>query len=360
MLRRLPLRALALAHRLPTTPISASSTAYFHGQCSLFSSSSSSQIPDSNVIQRLGHEEDVLNPPVFCLSTLTSLLRTLSLSSISKALSSMAVSWRTNFSSRMVGVWAMRLWEQMGRPDKVNLVELGPGRGTLMADLLRELHRFVACTLLPTILIAHEFFDALPVYQFQRTSRGWCEKMVDVAEGSKLKFVPSPEPTPATIFLMKRYKYSSNEEIANVHQIEICPKALELTQAITRRISSDGGGALTIDYGLNGVVSDSLQAIRKHTFVDILDNPGDVAVYGPMTQSQFLGSLGINSRVQALLENSTDEQAESLRTGYWRLVGEDKAPFWEGPDEDAPIGMGTRYMAMAIVNKKHSIPVPFL
>lgn len=85
----------------------------------------------------------------------------------------------------------------------------------------------------------------------------------------------------------------------------------------------------------------------------------DVSVHGPMTQSQFLGSLGINFRVEALLQNSTEEQAESLRTGYWRLVGEGEAPFWEGPEEQAPIGMGTRYLAMAIVNKKQGIPVPF-
>uniref|UniRef100_A0A2P2L2W5 Protein arginine methyltransferase NDUFAF7 n=1 Tax=Rhizophora mucronata TaxID=61149 RepID=A0A2P2L2W5_RHIMU len=142
----------------------------------------------------------------------------------------------------MIGVWAMCLWEQMGRPQKVNLVELGPGRGTLMADLLRGLSKFksfteslhinmVECsptlqelqyhslkctdgddssgnvekinisTLagipvswhtsleqvpsgLPTIIIAHEFYDALPVHQFQRASRGWCEKMVDVTEDS--------------------------------------------------------------------------------------------------------------------------------------------------------------------------------
>lgn len=58
---------------------------------------------------------------------------------------------------------------------------------------------------------------------------------------------------------MKRYKWSSSEEIANLNQIEICPKAMELTQTIAERISSDGGGALIIDYGLNGVVSDSLQ-----------------------------------------------------------------------------------------------------
>ncbi|MBA0814372.1 hypothetical protein Gohar_020204, partial [Gossypium harknessii] len=142
----------------------------------------------------------------------------------------------------MVGVWAMCLWEQMGQPKRVNLVELGPGRGTLMADLLRGASKFknfteslhihmVECspvlqklqhqslkcmdeentsegvdkrslstlagtpvswhaTLeqvpfgLPTIIIAHEFYDALPVHQFQRGSRGWCEKMIDVTEDS--------------------------------------------------------------------------------------------------------------------------------------------------------------------------------
>ncbi|XP_052198121.1 uncharacterized protein LOC127805005 [Diospyros lotus] len=339
----------------------------------------------------------------------------------------------------MIGVWAMCLWEQMGQPKRVNLIELGPGRGTLMADLLRGASKFknfrdsmhihmVECsptlqkvqysnlqcvdedisnmniekrtistlvgtpiswhatleevpTGVPTIIIAHEFYDALPVHQFQKTSRGWCEKMIDVAEDSSFQFVLSPQPTPANLYLMNRFKWAAAEEMSNLDQTEVCPSAMELTQTIAKRISSDGGGALIIDYGLNGVVSDSLQAIRKHKFVNILDNPGtadlsayvdfasirhsaeetseDVSVHGPITQSQFLGSLGINFRVEALLENCTDEQAESLRTGYWRLVGEGEAPFWEGPDDQVPIGMGTRYLAMAIVNKKQGIPVPF-
>ncbi|GMN42372.1 hypothetical protein TIFTF001_011588 [Ficus carica] len=339
----------------------------------------------------------------------------------------------------MVAVWAMCLWEQMGQPKRVNLVELGPGRGTLMVDLLRGASKFknfteslhvhlVECspalqklqhqnlncvdeeptpdktdkktvsTLagtpvswhaaleqvpsgVPTIIIAHEFYDALPVHQFQRASRGWCEKMVDVAEDSKFRFVLSPQPTPATLYLAKRCKWATTEEVAKLEQIEVCPKAMELTKTIAERISSDGGGALIIDYGLNGVVSDSLQAIRKHKFVNILDDPGSadlsayvdfasirhsaeeasghVSVHGPITQSQFLGSLGINFRVEALLQNCTDEQAESLRTGYWRLVGDGEAPVWEGPEEQAPIGMGTRYLAMAIVNKKQGVPVPF-
>ncbi|KAF7802936.1 protein arginine methyltransferase NDUFAF7, mitochondrial [Senna tora] len=338
----------------------------------------------------------------------------------------------------MIGVWVMCLWEQMGQPQRVNLIELGPGRGTLMADLLRGASKFekfidslhvhlVECspalqklqhlnlkcidqdnvesadkriisslagnpvswhaTLeqvpsgLPTIIIAHEFFDALPVHQFQKASRGWCEKMVDVADDSSFRFVLSSQPTPAILDLLKRCKWALNEEITKLNQIEVCPKAMELTQTIAKRISSDGGGALIIDYGLNGVVSDSLQAIRKHKFVDILDNPGsadlsayvdfpsirhsaeeasgDVSIYGPITQSQFLGSLGINFRVEALLHNCTDEQAEALKTGYWRLVGDGEAPFWEGPDDSVPIGMGTRYLAMAIVNKKQGVPVAF-
>ncbi|XP_051115534.1 uncharacterized protein LOC127240743 isoform X2 [Andrographis paniculata] len=340
----------------------------------------------------------------------------------------------------MIGVWTMCLWEQMGRPGKVNLVELGPGRGTLMSDLLHgtsKLRNFTDClnihlvecspalqklqyeklkctteassdgsgaetrcisglsgtpvswhatleqvpTGLPTIIIAHEFYDALPVHQFQKASRGWCEKMVDVDENSSFRFVLSPHPTPATLYLLQRCKWAGSEETAGVNHIEVCPKAMDLTQEISKRVSTDGGGALIIDYGLNGIVSDSLQAIRKHKFVDILDNPGtadlsayvdfaairhsaeevsgDVSIHGPVTQSQFLGSLGINFRVEALLDKCSDEQAESLRTGYWRLVGDGEAPFWEGPEEQAPIGMGNRYLAMAIVNKKQGVPVPF-
>ncbi|KAF5749024.1 NADH dehydrogenase [Tripterygium wilfordii] len=339
----------------------------------------------------------------------------------------------------MIGVWTMCLWEQMGQPNKVNLVELGPGRGTLMADLLRGASKFknftdalnirmVECSPTlqklqysnlkcmdedstsengikrtismlagapiswhasldqvpsgcPTIILAHEFYDALPVHQFQRASHGWCEKMIDVTDDSSFRFVLSPRPTPASLYLMKRCKWASSEEIEKLNHIEVCPTAMDLTHAIAKRISSDGGGALIIDYGLNGVVSDSLQAIRKHKFVDILDDPGtadlsayvdfasirqsaeeaseNVSVHGPITQSQFLGSLGINFRVEALLQNCTEEQADSLRTGYWRLVGEGEAPFWEGPDEQVPIGMGTRYLAMSIVNKRQGVPAPF-
>lgn len=342
----------------------------------------------------------------------------------------------------MVGVWTMCLWEQLGQPAKVNLVELGPGRGTLMADLLRGSSKFVdfakslniylvecsptlqklqystlkcideaisrgdtatgtTTTLtgapvfwhvdlegvpsgLPTIIIAHEFFDALPIHQFQKTSRGWCEKMIDMSEDSSgFNFVLSPQPTPASLLYLRRLcQWVGKEEIGKLDQIEVCPRALELSHQIAKRIGSDGGGALIIDYGKNEIISDSLQAIRKHKFVHVLDNPGSadlsafvdfstirhccaeaasdcISVHGPITQSQLLGSLGINFRVEALLRNCSEEQAESLRTGYWKLVGDGEAPFWEGPVEQTPIGMGSQYLAMAIVNKKQGVPVPF-
>ncbi|RWW09607.1 hypothetical protein GW17_00026906 [Ensete ventricosum] len=159
----------------------------------------------------------------------------------------------------MVGVWTMCLWEQMGQPENVNLVELGPGRGTLMADLLRGIRK-------------HKFVDILD--------------------------------NPGSADL------SAYVDFASV----------------------------------------------RHSAEEVSDN---ISVHGPITQSQFLGSLGINFRVEALLQNCTEEQAESLRTGYWRLVGDGEAPFWEGPDELTPIGMGTRYLAMAIVNKKQGTPIPF-
>ncbi|KAF4376644.1 hypothetical protein F8388_025515 [Cannabis sativa] len=471
MLRRVLQRASTGRHIAKSYYLASHLSPSLPPKC-LFSSSSSSQIPNSSFVEQLEDANQATSQPTATLSVDRSGLHTppehshestsdselvKHLKGIIKYMEEVLTNPKAGFYinrdvfgaegdfitspevsqmfGEMVGVWAMCLWEQMGQPKKVNLVELGPGRGTLMVDLLRGVSKFknfieslhvhlVECsptlqklqhenlkcvdeditdqvdkrtvsTLaqtpvswhaaleqvpsgVPTIIIAHEFYDALPVHQFQRASRGWSEKMVDVAEDSTFRFVLSPQPTPATLYLAKRCKWASTEEVTKLDQIEVCPKAMELTQTIADRISSDGGGALIIDYGMNGIVSDSLQAIRKHKFVNILDDPGsadlsayvdfasirhsaeevsgDVAVYGPITQSQFLGSLGINFRVDALLPNCTDEQAESLRTGYWRLVGEGEAPFWEGPDEEAPIGMGTRYLAMAIVNKKQGVP----
>ncbi|MCO5596813.1 hypothetical protein L7F22_050883 [Adiantum nelumboides] len=124
------------------------------------------------------------------------------------------------------------------------------------------------------------------------------------------------------------------------------------------------------------------QAIQKHKFVNVLHNPGDAdlsayvdfaalkhvvkessvdaEVFGPITQSAFLGMLGINFRVEALLERAKDDkQAELLKSGYWRLVGDGSAPWWEGEETLAPIGMGSRYKVLAIVKSGLGTPQCF-
>lgn len=83
--------------------------------------------------------------------------------------------------------------------------------------------------------------------------------MFSTYKSARFRFILSPQPTPATLYLAKRCKWAATEEVAKLEQIEVCPKAMELTETIAERVSSDGGGALIIDYGLNGVVSDSLQ-----------------------------------------------------------------------------------------------------
>lgn len=86
----------------------------------------------------------------------------------------------------------------------------------------------------------------------------------------RFRVVLSPQPTPATLYLIKRFKWAETEDISKLNQIEICPKAMDLTQSIAKRISTDGGGALIIDYGLNGIISDSLQVwclISMHKIV---------------------------------------------------------------------------------------------
>lgn len=98
----------------------------------------------------------------------------------------------------------------------------------------------------------------------------------------RFQFVLSKQPTPATLYLLKRFKWAENEDIGKLEQVEVCPKAMELTQEIAKRIGSDGGGALIIDYGQNGIVSDSLQVSCN-------------------TKSSFPTSLVLGSQIHLLL-----------------------------------------------------------
>lgn len=254
----------------------------------------------------------------------------------------------------LLGLWCAKTWHDQGRPKPARLVELGPGRGTLMADALRAVQlmpEFLAsieivlvesspvlkeaqkkilsdCELplrwiqsaadlprdRPQFTIANEFLDALPVQQFVMTEKGWSERMVGVDASGALSFMLAPsawnfavppergDPAPGAV-----YEFSS--------------AAIALVEDIARGIAQTGGAALFIDYGYKGVgFGETLQAVGDNQFKNVLHTPGEVdlsahvdfgamsraavkggaVTYGPVGQGAFLESLGIREREQNL------------------------------------------------------------
>lgn len=426
----------------------------------------------------------------------------------------------------LMGAWAVWQWTQLGKPKNARLVELGPGRGTLMADLLRATAVFEAfaqsvsvhmvevspalremqrkslrCAAKneknekktprgtgdasgpnavptgfaslrvpknplnsgssgssgasaatagahgstpeelglepidegtsgfggvpvawhetldgvpdgPTILIAHEFFDAMPVHQFTRTERGWCERLVatrgsvartqsesdekdeDASGEDALEMVLSPGLTPAGALMIPRRLEGMPEDVkGGLRQLEISPRTLAIWERVAARVERHGGAALAVDYGEEGPIGDSLQAIKDHAFVPVLRDPGSadlsvyvdfgamrqvierraegepssgesesqpgkgVRCYGPVTQRDLLFRLGIQERLQTLVgECETEEQAERVYEACARLVGGDEL---RDDSAGAGPGMGFRYKALAIVSAGLGVPAGF-
>ncbi|XP_071962536.1 protein arginine methyltransferase NDUFAF7, mitochondrial-like isoform X2 [Antedon mediterranea] len=227
----------------------------------------------------------------------------------------------------LLGIWILDDWMKAGKPPCLNIVELGPGRGTLADDILRVLNKFshvvedVSLHLVEvspkmrqlqrvklsapemkkkelenpvekinskygipvmwhnnvkgipqgfSCFVAHEFFDALPIHSFQRTKHGWREVLVDVDEAAgsdKLRFVLSASNTPPTVYI---------QETETRDHVEICPEAGVIVQDIVQRITEDGGSALIADYGHDGEKQDTLRAFKEHKLFDILSEPGTV------------------------------------------------------------------------------------
>ena len=360
----------------------------------------------------------------------------------------------------MLGIWAVAMWEQLGNPSRLRIVEFGPGRGTLMSDLLRGVapfRSFVAalevslvevspvlrrlqwqalgcvgewteattegvtdrqvkvswhrsldeistgCSAPPTLYLAHEFFDALPVHQFHKGERTWCEILVAESEAKNdpfhFRMVLSPGPTPATkAILPARLEGIPSGLRDEVQALEVCAQGMALVESLAKRVASDDGAALIIDYGRDGPYSDSLAAIRKHRFVNVFDLPGtadlsarvdfsalrlavarsgaETVMHGPIAQAELLGRLGIGVRVQKLLEKANPDEAKALIAGYRRLVegrrreqqaaasnpdgGTEGKESVEGVVNDPEIeGMGESYVAACIGRKGSAIPIPF-
>ena len=269
----------------------------------------------------------------------------------------------------LIGLWSAQYWAAMGAPKSLRLIELGPGRGTLMQDFLRasrvvapfhaalDVHLVETSPVLahaqrarladegvavtwhqqietvpagPAILIANEFFDALPVRHYIKTQRGWCEQMVGLDENGDFAFVPFDAPEPSL---------PASAAIGSV--LEIGASAQQIMAAIAARIEAQGGVALAIDYGHTQTqMGETLQAIRGHAAVDPLRNPGgcdltthvDFAalaraaqasgaeVFGPVTQGDFLLRLGIVERTEALMRKASAKQSAELEAAMVRLV----------------------------------------
>uniref|UniRef100_H2USL3 Protein arginine methyltransferase NDUFAF7 n=1 Tax=Takifugu rubripes TaxID=31033 RepID=H2USL3_TAKRU len=229
----------------------------------------------------------------------------------------------------LIGVWIISEWIGAGRPKQLQLVELGPGKGSLAADILRvftQLHSVIGdasvslhlvevspvlsriqaqeltrtcshevdntdtpvycsgetATGLPvswyrrledvpagfSIFLAHEFFDALPVHKFERTQKGWREVLVDIhpEKPEQLRFVLAPSPTLASSALVQADERRSH--------VEVCAEGGVLVQQLARRVAEHGGAALIADYGHDGTKTDTLRGFKGHRQHHVLADPG--------------------------------------------------------------------------------------
>jgi NADH dehydrogenase [ubiquinone] 1 alpha subcomplex assembly factor 7 len=292
----------------------------------------------------------------------------------------------------LIGAWCADFWLRMGSPDPVLLIELGPGRGTLLADALRatrnvpgfsqavRVHLVEQSPVLrqmqteklasfqptfhdsiatlpdgPMLLIANEFLDALPIRQFERRQGTWHERMIGLTPSTNaLAFCLDPQPS----LLDKALPVAADESI-----IELCPAALALAREIGTRVTEDGGAALFIDYGyFPSACGDTFQALHQHRPVPVLERPGaadltahvDFAAFatasgavahGPVTQRHFLRALNIDMREAALLKNASPSQQTAIRAGCKRLID--------------PAAMGTLFKVLALTGSTPPTPSGF-
>jgi NADH dehydrogenase [ubiquinone] 1 alpha subcomplex assembly factor 7 len=278
----------------------------------------------------------------------------------------------------LIGIWFADIWMKMGQPAVVKLIELGPGRGMLAADIMRtiggwpEFRTAVTLHLVETsprlreiqadvlkdyqpqwydrvqdvpegfcLVVANEFFDALPVQQFVKTEQGLQERFVGYDEAKDAFFFSHPA---ENIF-------------------ETSPLSQTITRQISTRIADHGGAALIVDYGhAEPGLGETLQALTKHQYANALENPGEyditahvdfsalkkaaegyVDVVGPTTQGEFLRGLGIAARAQVLYEKATEAQRQDIMSALKRLTAEKE--------------MGRLFKVMALIPKEAKIEV---
>lgn len=299
----------------------------------------------------------------------------------------------------LIGLMLVQHWLDLGSPGRVALVELGPGRGTLLADALRAAQvvpAFQAATSIhlvetspalrerqaaalpglpvhwhdelaglpadrPLLLVANEFLDALPIRQFHRRDGRWYERLVGVDRDGRFGFVAATRSTPFPAAV------GEVPELPDGTLVELGPAREAVVEGLAARLVSQGGLAVLIDYGSDApaMTGDTFQAVRRHAKVDPLINPGEADlsahvdfralaaramaagadVYGPITQAALLGRLGIELRLQRLLQRAGPAQRAALASGCARLIDPDamghlfKALVVAGPEAPLPPGL---------------------
>ncbi len=292
----------------------------------------------------------------------------------------------------LIGLWAAHAWRAMGAPARFRLVELGPGRGTLMADMLRAtrivpgFHAALSVHLVetspvlrgrqatalkgfepvwhdtvagaldgPVIAVANEFLDALPLDQFVMTSEGWRERLVGLDDDGDLAFGLSAAGE------------GTLKIAAPVDTVFEQPSiALDIVAQLAGHLASAGGAALLIDYGsARSGFGDTLQAMKRHEFVAPLAEPGEAdltvhvdfermgqaalkagaALRGPATQRDFLLALGLPQRAQALSLKADATQRTAISAAFDRLI------------ETGETGMGDLFKVLAL-SQRNLPPLP--
>ena len=300
----------------------------------------------------------------------------------------------------IIGLWCVVTWQNAGRPKNIILVELGPGRGTLMADILAtikkvsqefinalKIHLVETSPVLkqqqnailkdyeitwhndletipwePALIIANEFFDALPTEQYVMTKSGWHQRHITVdIEHNNLSFINVP-------FTKQKFpkfpNQISNAKVGSIFERNVISEGI--MKSIAERIRDNGIASLIIDYGHTQTqLGETLQAVKSHKYYNPLTDIGEIdltshvdfkalaatsesiglRVHGPTTQRDFLKTLGIEQRTKVLAAKANGGQIPLLLEGSRRLIAKD--------------GMGALFKVMAITPKKSETPAGF-
>ena len=301
----------------------------------------------------------------------------------------------------LIGLWMAAVWKRMGEPGNVRVIELGPGRGTMMNDALRAakvlpafrdaavLHLVEISPVLqaqqektlaqlpvpmfwhaalrevpqgPAIIVANEFFDALPVNQAVKSERGWHERLIKIDAVGNLAFTLAPEPLAHFERLLPQRLRAA--PVNSIFEWRTDTVAMEMG----RRLASGGGAALVIDYGhVESAAGETLQAVGRHAYIDPLTAPGSIDLtahvdfaalaraveamgavsFVPLEQADFLRRLGIETRAAALKAKATPAAAADIDSALARLIGHGRT------------GMGTLFKVAAYAHAKLGTPPGF-